>query len=234
MDTSLLKFIAPFVRKREKSASLRQLCLSEIQYAKKVGCHPKEALIHYENIGWKEGANPHVLFDTKYVLSQYADGQPFKSPFELYERAAKKSLITATPFFILTWYAEQNPDVMAAGVDPFLHYIQHGAKEGRQPNPWYQLPPFDHPPKAVFNNYEHLDDYLERDVAKIVDRNWISEIFDVPLQHAHTEFWRMRASGLQGWPFSHERLFGSVHDLTSDLGQFRSILAGIIENDSRS
>jgi glycosyltransferase involved in cell wall biosynthesis len=44
--------------------------------------------------------------------------------------------------FDRTWYLDQNPDVASAGVDPLLHYLEHGAAEGRDPNPlfdttWY-------------------------------------------------------------------------------------------------
>src|SRR5688572_859494 len=40
------------------------------------------------------------------------------------------------------WYLSQYPDVAEAGVDPFAHYLQSGATEGREPNPlfdsdWY-------------------------------------------------------------------------------------------------
>jgi GT2 family glycosyltransferase len=35
------------------------------------------------------------------------------------------------------WYLAQNPDVAAAGVDPLVHYLQSGAAEGRDPNPFF-------------------------------------------------------------------------------------------------
>jgi hypothetical protein len=40
------------------------------------------------------------------------------------------------------WYLQQYPDVAQAGLSPLQHYLQHGAKEGRDPNPlfdsdWY-------------------------------------------------------------------------------------------------
>jgi glycosyltransferase involved in cell wall biosynthesis len=36
-----------------------------------------------------------------------------------------------------TWYAGRYPDVRATGLDPLQHYIQHGAAEGRDPNPFF-------------------------------------------------------------------------------------------------
>lgn len=44
--------------------------------------------------------------------------------------------------FDAAWYLRTYPDVEAAGVDPLLHYLWHGAAEGREPHPlfdseWY-------------------------------------------------------------------------------------------------
>lgn len=35
------------------------------------------------------------------------------------------------------WYAAANPDVVAAGLDPGLHFLAHGLAERRQPCPWF-------------------------------------------------------------------------------------------------
>ncbi len=36
--------------------------------------------------------------------------------------------------FDAEWYLKRNPDVAAAGVDPFKHFLEYGAKEGRAAN----------------------------------------------------------------------------------------------------
>jgi glycosyltransferase involved in cell wall biosynthesis len=51
-------------------------------------------------------------------------------------------LIASTTMFNRDWYLEHNPDVRAAGIDPALHYLRYGAREGRDPSPqfdsdWY-------------------------------------------------------------------------------------------------
>src|SRR5579859_6177663 len=33
------------------------------------------------------------------------------------------------------WYLAQYPDVAAAGMDPVVHYLEHGWREGRDPRP---------------------------------------------------------------------------------------------------
>jgi hypothetical protein len=38
------------------------------------------------------------------------------------------------PLFDSAYYLRMYPDVAAAGIDPYLHYIQHGAGEGRKPH----------------------------------------------------------------------------------------------------
>jgi hypothetical protein len=43
-------------------------------------------------------------------------------------------LIRASGLFDADWYLRQYPDVCIAGMDPALHYIRHGAAEGRDPS----------------------------------------------------------------------------------------------------
>jgi len=38
-------------------------------------------------------------------------------------------------WFDAEWYLENYPDVAAAGIDPVIHYLEHGALEGRDPGP---------------------------------------------------------------------------------------------------
>jgi lipopolysaccharide biosynthesis protein len=56
--------------------------------------------------------------------------------------AADLHLIAQSGLFDSDWYLDRNPDVCAAGVNALAHYLQHGAAEGRDPNPlfdsdWY-------------------------------------------------------------------------------------------------
>ena len=39
--------------------------------------------------------------------------------------------------FDAAFYLAHNPDVAAAHVDPYLHYLMYGAREGRDPNPYF-------------------------------------------------------------------------------------------------
>lgn len=71
------------------------------------------------------------------------------SPFHLsprlrdyLRRRANLKLIAESGLFDSDWYLDRNPDVRAAGINALSHYLQHGAVEGRDPNPqfdsdWY-------------------------------------------------------------------------------------------------
>src|SRR5262245_52403767 len=37
--------------------------------------------------------------------------------------------------FDASWYRKRYPDIIAAGVDPLLHYMSHGWRERRDPSP---------------------------------------------------------------------------------------------------
>jgi hypothetical protein len=45
--------------------------------------------------------------------------------------------VQQTGLFDAVWYRHRYPDVDAAGMNPILHYVGHGMREGRAPNPWF-------------------------------------------------------------------------------------------------
>lgn len=47
------------------------------------------------------------------------------------------TLLRASGLFDEAWYHERYPDVKASAIDPVLHYLTHGAKEGRDPGPLF-------------------------------------------------------------------------------------------------
>ena len=57
-------------------------------------------------------------------------------------RSQDAKLVSRSGLFDRVWYLEKNKDVQAAGLDPLVHYLRSGAKEGRDPHPlfdsdWY-------------------------------------------------------------------------------------------------
>jgi hypothetical protein len=58
-----------------------------------------------------------------------ADVRRFKTSY--------RRLIERRRHFDSAFYRERYPDVVAARMHPFAHYLLHGAAEGRKPNPWF-------------------------------------------------------------------------------------------------
>ena len=63
--------------------------------------------------------------------------------------------------FDAAFYSERYPDVGAAGMRPFTHYLLHGAVEGRKPNPWFDPDYYrDRSPEARTRGGDPFADYL--------------------------------------------------------------------------
>ena len=62
--------------------------------------------------------------------------------FKMYKTGLKNSLVNIRGYrtikknnlFDLGYYLKNNDDIRILGIDPILHYIYHGFKEGRTPN----------------------------------------------------------------------------------------------------
>jgi glycosyltransferase involved in cell wall biosynthesis len=67
-----------------------------------------------------------------------------------------------TPRFISNYYLESNPDVKEAGLIPWLHWCEYGAREGRLPHPQF--------PKEL----------LQGRTGPAALRVWIAEVGEVP------------------------------------------------------
>jgi GT2 family glycosyltransferase len=58
-----------------------------------------------------------------------------------YHRVGWKRGIDPTPWFSVSGYLERYPDVRVLGVDPFLHFAEHGKAEERNPAPFLTRDP---------------------------------------------------------------------------------------------
>lgn len=108
---------------------------------------------HYLDHGWKEGRRPSLGFDGDAYLEINPDvrssGMNPLVHFVLYglsenrgfgHNNASQSLespISAPvdmPGFDRKYYIDNNPDVIIDNLDPLVHYLEHGWKEGRKPS----------------------------------------------------------------------------------------------------
>lgn len=71
-------------------------------------------------------------FDETHYLSQVSANQlSGNSPALHFHRIGWKLGLDPAPWFSCSSYLDHNPDVREAGLNPFLHYLEHGRKEGR-------------------------------------------------------------------------------------------------------
>ncbi|MEX0409743.1 hypothetical protein ABGN05_29335 [Aquibium sp. LZ166] len=118
-------------------------------------------IMHYLRHGAKEGRDPGPLFDTRWYMKEYPDASKVNPLIDHIMRGQalgrhtkasaqvenvfieeQAEIVRDSDLFDREWYLKKYPDVAATGVDPIVHYLQHGAKEGRDPGPlfdtrWY-------------------------------------------------------------------------------------------------
>jgi lipopolysaccharide biosynthesis protein len=81
-------------------------------------------------------------------------------------KRAHIKLINASGLFDRDWYLDRNPDVRAVGMDALVHYLLHGAFEGRDPNPYFDSDWYlDHNPHLRLVGINPLLHYLRQGAA---------------------------------------------------------------------
>ena len=143
---------------------------------RKDGCNP---VLHYIRYGWREGRRPHPRFDVAgYIGSHphvdFGSTDPLQHCIKNYRSlewrggASKPGLPGPINYGALAaewrqlealfdrdYYLSTYDDVRETGIDPFLHYVQHGWRENRNPCPefdtWYFLK--NHPEFAVAQEF---------------------------------------------------------------------------------
>jgi len=94
-------------------------------------------LLHYIRIGESENAWPSPYFDPEWNRDEYEIGE--ESPLRHYLRSRRTGRFSPIPGFDAAAYAEGNPDCLAAGLDPYLHWLQR-PKQELEPAPISQSP----------------------------------------------------------------------------------------------
>ena len=98
----------------------------------------EDPLSHYLRLGWRERLSPHALFDPAWYGRQ--SFEPLQvAPLLHYLTVGWREGRSPHPLFDPQWYLNQDPGLMAAGVEPLTHFMTTGAREGRNPSPWFDL-----------------------------------------------------------------------------------------------
>ncbi len=95
-------------------------------------------LFHYVMYGDWEGRDPGPLFRSQWYRETF---KPDNNEITLahYLRRRKSATVSPFPDFDIEYYAKHNQDVVAAGVDPFEHFVSHGYTEWRNPSPNFDI-----------------------------------------------------------------------------------------------
>ncbi len=91
-----------------------------------------DPLLHYLNHGEAEGKRPIAWFDPNWYRATHAVPDQV-SCLAHYLRHRRDGSASPHAGFDARFYAARNPDVGAAGLDPFEHYQARGQAEGRLP-----------------------------------------------------------------------------------------------------
>jgi glycosyltransferase involved in cell wall biosynthesis len=103
-----------------------------LQKYKEVAAAGINPLFHYWAYGEKENRQPCSYFDTEWYKATY--GSEAKNGALAHFLMNRASLqFSPNRNFDISYYLANNPDVAAANIDPFEHYIKTGYREGRSP-----------------------------------------------------------------------------------------------------
>ena len=93
----------------------------------------EQPLLHYITSGDREGRRPSPMFDAKWYRSNY-NVPDDELALAHYLTRRKSGHFSPMADFDVEFYLFRNPDIGAAGIDPFEHFFYHGWREGRNPS----------------------------------------------------------------------------------------------------
>ena len=95
------------------------------------GCHTNPFLDYLDTPErWTLSPSPYLVVKADARASPQSDDA---SPLGLYRASDGHAGLERSPLFDPEFYARNNPDVVAAGFDLLLHFIENGGREGRSP-----------------------------------------------------------------------------------------------------
>lgn len=88
---------------------------------------------------WQRSQLDAVPIDHAYLVKQVPCLKGRAEAVRYYLKNGLSGAIDPTPFYMTDWYAWQNPDWSRAHDAPYLHYLDIGRKEGRDPSPFVDM-----------------------------------------------------------------------------------------------
>jgi hypothetical protein len=105
---------------------------------KELECIKQSAARQSTNVIWIIGAGSFRLARLAGKAMWWTATLQLGSRVRAYRRLRRdRQLIAASGLFDGNWYLDRYPDCRAPWIDPVLHYLRHGAAEGRNPGPLF-------------------------------------------------------------------------------------------------
>jgi len=98
-----------------------------------VACSGQNPLLHYVREGEARGCAPAAYFDVLWYRGRH-DIPPRGTALRHFLDRRLDGAVSPIAEFDPVYYLRASPDVAAAGVDPFEHYLLYGYREGRDPS----------------------------------------------------------------------------------------------------
>ena len=92
---------------------------------------------HYCEYGFREGRNPHPIFDTNYYRTKYLATEPDTNPL-LHYLANGFNLLSTHPLFDAEFYGSQiEASFTSRGISPLQHFLQFNLENQASPSPLF-------------------------------------------------------------------------------------------------
>ena len=94
-------------------------------------------LVHYIRLGEAENRSPCAHFDLPCYRARHPEAAAMPGNGTLlahFLERRRSGQVTPIAEFDAAWYLQSYPDIAAAGIDPFEHYLLWGWREGRNPS----------------------------------------------------------------------------------------------------
>lgn len=118
-----------------------------------------------------EGDPAAALFDPAYYAAQLESVPDGVSLYRHFMDSGWRQRLDPSPNFSTSYYLETNPEVAAAGINPFLHWVNYGRYEKRPPVPYHRQPDFSPLVSVIVPNYNHAR-FLEQRLQSIYDQSY--------------------------------------------------------------
>lgn len=96
-----------------------------------------DPVIHYVRHGWREGRQPHQLFDPRFYRASNPDLSTNRDPLEHFLRVGGFEDRRPSPWFDTAYYRANYPDVARSKINPLVHYLALGWRERRNPGSFF-------------------------------------------------------------------------------------------------